>query len=98
MSGWQRTGTLRIPAEHSMRRSAVTSVSALPNNFEFIFKEEHLEHWKTQFDFSARLRACGAACPGTDHARRYARRGHDLKLLSLRGETTPRTPVWRSKS
>jgi len=35
---------------------------------------------------------------GADQAHRNARRRHDLKLLSLRGETTPRTPVWRSKS
>ena len=33
-----------------------------------------------------------------NQACRNARRRHDLKLLSLRGETTPRTPVWRSKS
>src|SRR5690242_16405070 len=73
MHGWQRIGILPIPAEHCMRRSAATSALALHNSFEFISKEEHLEYWKTQFDFSARLRARGAAGPGTDHARGYAR-------------------------
>ena len=34
--------------------------------------------------------------PGTNQTHRDARRGHDLKLLSIRGETTPRAPVWRS--
>jgi hypothetical protein len=56
-----------------MRLSAATSALALRNSFEFISKEAHLEYWKTQFDFSARLHARGAAGPGTDHARGYAR-------------------------
>ena len=34
---------------------------------------------------------------GADQAHRNARRRHDLKLLSIRGEATPRAPVWRSK-
>src|SRR5579864_4233007 len=45
---------------------------------------------------AAWLHAC-ARITGADQAHRNARRRHDLKLLSLRGETTPRTPVWRSK-
>src|ERR1041385_7307272 len=39
-----------------------------------------------------------ARLAGTDKAPRNASRGYDLKFLSIRGEATPRTPVWRSKS
>jgi len=56
-----------------MRQSAATSALALRNSFEFTYKEEHLEYWKTQLDFSARLYARDATGPGTDHARGYAR-------------------------
>src|SRR6266478_2853118 len=95
-SAW--TGTLRIPRVPCSCRSVVTSVSESLVSFGFTSNERRDdEHKKTSVAVFAGLRIC-AGIAGADQAHRNARRRHDLKLLSLRGETTPRAPVWRSKS
>src|SRR5712691_8202325 len=94
-SAW--IGMLRIRPAPCSCLSAVTSVSELLVSFGFTSNERmNNEHKKTRVAIFARLRVC-ADIAGTDQAHRNARRRHDLKLLSLRGETTPWTPVWRSK-
>ncbi len=45
-----------------------------------------------------RFRDDWASGGSAGQAHRDARGRNDLKLLSIRCETTPRTPVWRSKS
>ena len=52
----------------------------------------------------ATTRAIAAVCllasasiTGGNQTHRNARRRHDMKLLSIRGETAPRAPGWRSK-
>ena len=91
-------GMLRIRPAPCSSLSAVTSVSELLVSFGCTSNERRNdEHKKTRVAIFARLRVC-AGFARTDQAHRNARRRHDVKLLSLRGEATPRTPVWRSKS
>src|ERR1700687_3780263 len=97
-SGSAWTGTLRVRRAPSLCLSAAASVSELLVSFDFTLNERRNdEHKKTRVAVLAGPRIC-ADIAGTNQAHRNARRRHDLKLLSLRGETTPRTPVWRSKS
>src|SRR5437667_9987199 len=97
-SGSAWTGTLPIRRAPRSCLSAATSVSELLVSFGFTSNERRNdEHKKTRVAIFARLRVC-AGFAGADQAHRNARRRHDVKLLSLRGEATPRTPVWRSIS
>src|SRR5215467_9372531 len=86
------------PAPHPCRFVATLAL-ALHSSFGGIVEVERRKH---EYQDSspgavAGLGTC-AVGPSSDSTRRYACRRHDLKFLSLRGETTPRTPVWRSIS
>src|SRR5215468_4993112 len=58
-----------------------------------------IERRKHEYETTFRVAHTGGCArfvrAGSDSARRYARGRHDLKFLSIRGEATPRTPVWR---
>src|SRR6516225_4161383 len=73
-----------------------TSVLESPSSFACIFrvKEDYEYEGCITAVIGLHSRACNTS---SNQAHRNARRGHDLKFLSLWGEKTPRTPVWRSK-
>src|SRR5262249_52695489 len=98
ISGLEWIGTLHIPKDSRSCPSVVMSVSELHNSFECIFSNEggNVEHKATHAIAVSRLHV-SAYIAGANQTHRDARRRHDLKLLSLRGEATSRTPVWRSK-
>src|SRR5271167_744806 len=97
MFGSEWIGTLHTPQVHCSCLSAVTSVSESRNSFGCTFEERRNdEQEKLRTTHFARIDGW-ADGSGANQAHRDARRRHDMKLLSIRGETTPRTPVWRSK-
>src|ERR1019366_7347542 len=92
--GSEWIGTLRIPRVHRSCQSGVTSVSESRNSFECIFEERRNdEQEKLRATCSARIDGWPDGT-GANQAYRNAGRRHDLKFLSIRGETTPRAPVW----
>ncbi len=99
--GW--TGTLRIPRGAvfmPVRRHISFGITQQFRTSSFVevrVKEKPMNTKKLALLVAARRDVC-ARRASADQAHRNARRRHDLKLLSLRGEATPRTPVWRSKS
>src|SRR5712691_9106460 len=85
-SGSAWIGMLRLRPAPCSCLSAVTSVSELLVSFGCTSDEwRNDEHKKTRVAIFARLRVC-AGFARTDQAHRNARRRHDVKLLSLRGE------------
>src|SRR5579863_8181765 len=99
--GWGWIGTLRAPPAYRSCLSVDTSASESHSNFGCTSKkggnDEHKEK-ENRPACSARLDSCRASGSSANQAHRNARRRHDLKFLSLWCETTPGTPVWRSKS
>src|SRR5258705_7535933 len=96
--GWAWIGILRIQQGRASCPYGGTSVLGSRNNFGCICepKGRNDEREEARAAGAAWLRARAADIAGANQAHRDARRRHDLKFLSLRGETTPRTPVWRS--
>src|ERR1700730_666479 len=95
--GWVWIGMLHIQKARVSCPYAGTSVLGSRNNSGCIYepKRRNDEREEIRSARAAWLRA-RSRIAGTNQAHRDARRRNDLKLLSLRGETTPRTPVWRS--
>src|ERR1700683_1141461 len=95
--GWGWIGTWRTPRVRCSYPCAVTLVSESHSSFGCISGERRNDEYeKTRAIGNARFDVC-ADGSSANQAYRNARRRNDLKLLSIRGETAPRTPVWRSK-
>src|SRR6516162_10286308 len=96
--GLEWTGMLPTQPERPSCQFAVTSALESRNNFGCTFSNERRndESQAVLTCAAFRLHAC-TRIASANQAHRNARRGHDLKLLSIRCEATPGTPVWRSK-
>jgi len=81
---------------HQFWNHAAVSISCSRETINNKTKRRHDGNAKACAIDSVGFHTC-ARIARADQARRNARGRHDLKFLSLRGETTPRTPVWRSK-
>ena len=89
--------TWTIPRDQPSCLSAVTSASESHSSFECVFSSERRNDERaSRTTATSRKRAC-ACIASANQTHRDARPRHDLKLLSIRCEATPRTPVWRSK-
>src|ERR1700689_4701492 len=89
--GWEWIGTWRIPRVRCSCPCAAILVLESHSSFGCISGERRNDEYeKPRATCSARfdVRTDGS---GANQAYRNARRRHDLKLLSIRGETAPRT-------
>src|SRR5689334_1512274 len=109
--GLARTGTLGTPPVQHSCPCATISVLELRSSFDCVVKRSapapnarrtrrkaKQDEANTFHARPARVRHRCARSKSAGQTHRDARRRHDLKFLSIRGEAAPRAPVWRSKS